>query len=111
MVKFIMELVRNRSFILTTGTGPKKQVKTSKKRCPPGIDIDTTPLQRLYVPPSYHHLEEVCICRRSSNYALRKGLEGVRESSIPRHGNSVDVSQKMEAKTQYNQKSVSCFPP
>ena len=97
MVKFIMELMRNRSFILTTGTGPKSRLRHLRNEVAQGSVLAL--LFNTYTHDLSTNLEEVGICRRSSNYALHKGLEGVRGSSIPRHDNSVDASQKMEAKT------------
>ena len=99
IAKFIMKLLRNHSFIVTTGTDPKSRLKRLRNSVPQGsvlapllfnacaYDLHTTTSKKF-----------AYACRRSSNYALRKGLEGVRGSSIPRHGNSVDVSQKWKLK-------------
>ena len=64
MVRMIMELVRNRSFTLTTGDSKRSRLRSrSEKRRPKGIGLGTPSFQYLCVRSSFNGLQKVCLCR------------------------------------------------
>ena len=79
MVKMIMELVRNRSFTLTTGDGKKKQVTSSKNGVPQGSLLATLLLNiYMYDLPSMifrklAYADDLALLQSSGNW---KDLEG-----------------------------------
>ena len=85
MVRMIMELVRNRSFTLTTGDSKQSRLRHPKNSVPQGSVLAPLFFQHLYIRPTLHNFQKVCLCRRSSIVALFRKLEGPRGDFKSRH--------------------------
>ena len=74
MVRMIMELVRNRSFMLTTGDCKQSRLKRFQNGLPQGLvlasllfniytyDLRPPHFQHLHIRSAFHDFSEVCIC-------------------------------------------------
>ena len=63
MARMIMELVRNRSFTLTTGDSKRSRLRRLKNGVPQGSVLATPSFQYLCVRSSFNGLQKVCLCR------------------------------------------------
>ena len=63
MVKMIMELVRNRSFTLTTGDSKQSWLRHLKNGVPQGsVWLSSYLTSTVYVRSSFHDFQKVCLC-------------------------------------------------
>ena len=106
MVSVIMELVRNRSFTLTTGNGRKSRLQR-----PTGFSPSPTLVQHLYIQSASDIFQEICLCRRLGDPALHRRLATIRGDSHPGHENTILVSPELEPEAQSKQNGDRSLPP
>ena len=63
VASFIMELVRNRSFTLTTGNSPQSRLRRLRNGVPQGSVVAPLLIQHLYVRSAIDDFQEICIRR------------------------------------------------
>ena len=99
MVKMIMELVRNRSFTLTTGDSKQSRLRRLKNGFPQGsvlapllFNIYTYDLPSM-ISRKFAYADDLALLHSSENW---KNLEAIK----PRHVHTVSVSPDLEVEAQ-----------
>ena len=110
MVKFIMEMLYNRSFTLNTSDGQCSRQEAQEWR-PPGICLGSYAIQRVNTRPPGDTGQEVWVCRRSGYPAPEEVLGGYRRGPDSGYDHPIHIPGELAPETRHCQYHVVCIPP